>query len=155
MRRPRKLAFEFLEEKALLSSLAISGAQASAPIPAAASQGLALSLTTDHRVYRAGQPVVITLTETNTSPSPIHIVEGPSTSGFLAFRGRHKLWASNAGIQPMFVMSQTLQPGQSITTSATWNAQSGQGSGGLVPGRVSIGSQISGAPHVAIMILRS
>ncbi|MGC8643542.1 MAG: hypothetical protein ACP5XB_27105 [Isosphaeraceae bacterium] len=155
MKRPRILTIEPLEEKALLSSLALPVLQASPPIPAPATQGLVVKLTTDHRVYRAGQPVVMTLTETNTSQNPINIVEGPSTSGFLAARAGRKVWASNAGIQPMFVMSQTLQPGQSITLSTTWNGQSQVGRRGPVLGRVAISTQIPGAPHVNIVILRS
>ena len=154
MRRPRNLAFEPLEKKTLLSSLALPGAQASPPVPAAAIPGLVVRLTTDHRVYRAGQPVVMTLTETNTSQTAINIVEGPSTSGFFAVRARRKVWASNGGIQPMFVVSQTLQPGQSITMSATWNGRSDLGLGGLVSGRVIVGSQIPGVSRVNVIILR-
>ena len=91
------------------------------------SQGLAVKLSTDHQVYRRGQPVVITLTEMNTSQQEITVESGPSLDGiFVTHKGR-RVWASNAGIQPMFVVLRTLEPGQSITQSATWNGQSNIG----------------------------
>ena len=155
MTRPRKLALEPLEEKTLLSTAAIAIALFLPALVASPSPGVSVKLTTDHRVYQAGEPVVITLTETNTSQHAVNIVEGPSTSGFLASRGGRKVWASNAGIEPMFLVSRTLQPGQSITLSATWNGQSDNGSGASVYGRVTIGSQISDTPRVNIVILRS
>ena len=55
----------------------------------------------------------------------------------------------------MFVVSRTLQPGQSITLSTTWNGQCNVGPAGTVSGHFVIGSEIPGAPHVNIVILRS
>jgi hypothetical protein len=154
MRPSRQLAFEPLEEKTLLSPLPLPIALGSPPILAPLSQGLQVTLTTDHRVYRPGQPIVITLTETNSSQHEVNVVEGPSTSGFVSTRNRRRVWASNAGIQPMFVTSQSLQPGQSITLSATWNGLSNLGAGVPVIGRVVIGTQAPGGPHLAILIQR-
>jgi hypothetical protein len=155
MRRPRELAFEPLEGKALPSALALPVVPANPPIVAPVSQGLSVTLSTNHRVYRSGQPVVVTMTETNTSQHDINVLDGPSLGGFIASRAGRKVWASNPGIQPMFVVSRTLQPGQSITVSTTWNGQSNVGPAGTVSGHVLISSEIPGAPHVNIVILRS
>ena len=94
------LTVESLEGKALLS-------------------GLVSSLTTDHSVYQAGQPIQMTFTETNLTQHPIQLAVGPSTDGFDVSQHGKVIWTSNAGPVPMFIMLETLQPGQSFTLSAT------------------------------------
>jgi hypothetical protein len=155
MRRPRQLAFETLEGKALLSPLPAPVVKNSPPVVAPQSQGLVMRLTTDHRVYHPGQPIVVTLIETNTSPHVVSLVDGPSTSAFVAVHNGRRIWTSNSGIQPMFLVSKSLQPGQSITLSAMWDGHSNIGPTGAISGRVVIGSQSTGAPHVNILIERS
>ena len=79
MRRPqrnRRLQFEVMESREALSA-SLAGASLAPPVwvgPPPPEQlrsprrgRLAVSLTTDHSVYHRGQPVVITLTETNIS----------------------------------------------------------------------------------------
>ncbi|GEM_PF-6920400 len=66
---------------------------------------------------------------------------------------KRKVWTSNAGIQPVFLVSRTVKPGESITLSATWNGHSDIGPGSAVSGHVLIGSQVQGASHVKIVIL--
>ena len=111
MRRYRSLVLETLDGKVLLSAIATPPVPVSPPIIAPVSQGLVMKLSTDHQVYRRGQPVVITLTETNTSQHDITVDSGPSLGGFFVTHNGRKIWASNAGIQPMFVLVRTLSTG--------------------------------------------
>src|SRR5271166_3412751 len=118
------------------------------------SQGLVVKLSTDHQVYRRGQPVVITLTETNTSQQDITVESGPSLGGFFVTHNGRKVWASNTGVQPMFVLLRTLEPGQSITLSATWNGRSNIGPASTPTGHLVVGSQVEGVYPVDIQIRR-
>ncbi len=152
MRRSRGLVLETLEGKVLLSAIATPIAPVSPPIIAPVSQGLVVKLSTDHQVYRRGQPVVITLTETNTSQHDITVDSGPSIDGFFVTHNGRKVWASNAGVQPMFILVRTLAPGQSITQSATWNGQSNIGPSSTPTGHLVVGSQVEGAQPVKIQI---
>jgi hypothetical protein len=100
--RKRRLGLESLEGRALLSDLAVT-------------------LTTDESVYQAGQPIVMTLTETNTGSQPVGFVVGPSIDGFDVSENGKPVWQSNAGINPMFLVEEMIQPGQSYTLTATWD----------------------------------
>ena len=99
-RRQRRFALEALENRELLS-------------------GLSFSLTTDKPVYDVGQTVTITLTETNTGDQPLTVPVVPTE--FTVRGSDGSFWQSNptnAGQPPTSV---TLQPGQSISQSATWD----------------------------------
>jgi hypothetical protein len=75
--RQRRLRIERLEERALLS-------------------GLSYTLTTDHSVYQVGQPINITLTETNTGNQPIETYWGPYIVGeFAVSDNGATIWESN------------------------------------------------------------
>jgi hypothetical protein len=122
--RPRyHPSVERLESMTLLSGFV--------PYPGgSSSSALSVSLTTDQPVYTVGQPVHMTLTETNTSNQDVHLADGPSTDGFYITQNGTTIWesnagiqpfVSNAGIQPMFVRLVILHPGQSFTRSATWD----------------------------------
>ncbi len=77
---------------------------------------LSYSLTTDQTEYGAGQPIQITLTETNTSAQPITVNVAPTN--FAVDLDGSTVWQSgNSGS----VTTQTLQPGQAVVQSATWN----------------------------------
>jgi Intracellular proteinase inhibitor len=101
---------------------------ASHPIVAAANHstvvanGLSMTLMTDQSSYKLGNPVKMTFTETNTGTQAVQIAVGPSIDGFIIKKNGSPIWRSNSGIQPMFLRLQTLQPGQSLTFSATWTA---------------------------------
>jgi hypothetical protein len=88
---------------------------------------LAYSLTTNQSTYQSGQPVQMSFTETNTSATPVKIVIGPANSGFDVAQNGKTVWASNAGIQPQYLRLETLQPGQSVTLTASWNGVSNVG----------------------------
>ena len=152
MRRSRSLVLEMLEGKVLLSAIATPIAPVSPPAIAPLSQGLVVKLSTNHQVYRRGQPVVMTLTETNTSQQDVSVESGPSLGGFFVSRDGRRVWASNTGVQPMFVLMRTLEPGQSITQSATWNGQSDIGPPSTPMGHLAVGSEVAGAQPVSIQI---
>ncbi|MBV8126373.1 MAG: hypothetical protein JO114_01765 [Planctomycetaceae bacterium] len=154
MRRSRGLVLETLERKVLLAAIATPLAPVSPPMIAPLSQGLVVKLSTDHQVYRRGQPVVMTLTETNTSQQDITVESGPGLAGFFVTHNGRRVWASNAGVQPMFILMRTLEPGQSISQSATWNGQSNIGPSSTPAGHLVVASQVAGAQPINIQIRR-
>ncbi len=152
MKRLRALVLEPLEPRALLSMMSAPIMTAPAPSPAPASQGLVVRLSTDRHVYHRGEPVIMTLTETNTSQQAVAVPSGPSLGGFFVARGSRALWASKTGMQPMFVQLQTLQPGESITHSATWNGQSNLGRDGAPAGRLVVSTDVRGVQPTTIQV---
>ncbi len=79
---------------------------------------ISTTFTTDQSEYTVGQPIQITLSETNTSDQPVTVNSGPSVfqitkSGFLV--------ADVSGTGGTQSATETLQPGQSFTQTATWN----------------------------------
>jgi hypothetical protein len=90
--------------------------------PSTSPSGLSMTLMTDRSNYTLGNPVKMTFTETNVSTTAIQVAVGPSIDGFIIRQNGSAVWRSNSGIQPMFLRLQTLEPGQSITFSATWIA---------------------------------
>ena len=93
---------EAAEERALLSDLSIS-------------------LTTDQPIYQPGQPIQFTFNETNVSNHPVIASYGPSVDGFLVSQNGSSVWQSNAGVNPLWVAMETLQPGHSFTLKSTWD----------------------------------
>ena len=105
MARKIALRVERLEVRELLSSLSYS-------------------VTTDKSTYQVGQPVQLTFTETNTSTKPVTVTNGPGTDGFTVTEGRHHDLAVKLGDQCDVRPEQdTLQPGQSLTETATWDGE--------------------------------
>lgn len=144
---------EPLEGRALLSGVKPALVLGLPSIAPPVSQALVLSLTTDHRIYQGGQPVVMILTETNSSQQDITVFDGPSINGFSASSNGHTVWTTNAGPQPLFFVSQTFTPGESITSSVTWNGRSNTGRDRQVFGEVEISTRALGGPTVDIDIL--
>jgi hypothetical protein len=99
MKRRRHLGAELLEERALLSSLAYS-------------------LTTDRSVYQVGQPIQMTFRETNTGAQPVTVQVNPTD--FFVSQNSGPVWQSNPGTMPPSKV-ETLNPGQSLTQTATWD----------------------------------
>jgi hypothetical protein len=126
MRLRTRLNIESLESRALLS-------------------GLSVALTTNASSYEVGQPVQLTFTETNNTSHAVTINEGPSTDGFDVKQGGATVWRSNAGINPLFIEADTLQPGQSLTLTGTWNGvpNVGTSTGGSVTGTFVVLNQLS------------
>jgi hypothetical protein len=81
--------------------------------------GIMYSLTTDQSTYQVGQPIQMTFTETNTGDQPVTVAVSPTD--FSVTVNGLSIWESNPendGAQPTPV---TLQPGQSITQTASWD----------------------------------
>jgi hypothetical protein len=83
------------------------------------SSQLVTSLTTDQSVYQLGQPIPLTFTETNVGTQPIQVLVGPS--GFDVQQDGAEIWNSNFPNSSENYSLETLQPGQSVTQTATWN----------------------------------
>ena len=106
--RNRRLQFEVMESREALSASLAGASLASSvwvgppPSPGSFPQfpgegDLAVSLTTDHSLYQRGQPVVITLTETNISSHDVQVVSGPSIDGFSITHNGAPVWVSKQG----------------------------------------------------------
>jgi Domain of unknown function (DUF4232) len=108
-RRAARLECTPLESRALLSGLT----------------GLTPSITTDAPVYQPGRPIQIQFTDTNNTSQPIKFVYGPSDDGFDVSEGGAVVYKSNGGVNPMVLLLDTLQPGQSKSFDFTWNGVSG------------------------------
>jgi hypothetical protein len=96
----RRLHLETLEARSLLS-------------------GLTFSLTTDESTYQVGQTIQITFTETNTSTQPVTVAVAPAD--FTVSQGAYAIWQSDPNNENQSPTSETLQPGQSLTQSASWD----------------------------------
>jgi hypothetical protein len=153
----RTPAVELLEDKALMSSLALTVRTPHPPIAITPrdNQGLKIQLRTDHSVYHLGQPVVMTLTMTNPTSRNVAVGLGPSIDGFFVTQQGSEVWASNTGPQPLFILLRTIRPGQSVTLSATWDGHSNLGPPSTPTGTLVVHSQIGGAPAATIQILSS
>ncbi len=102
MRRRKNLFVESLECRALLS-------------------GLTGTITTNQSVYEVGEPIEMTYTLTNTSSTSQTIAVGPSNSNFIVSEGGQTVWRSSPGVAALYLKSDTLNPGQSLSLQATWN----------------------------------
>jgi hypothetical protein len=154
MKRSRIATVEPLESRSLLSAAArLESVRAAPPIVARLNEGLKIVLATDQKVYHQGQPVVMTLTETNTSSQTVTVALGPSTDGFYVTQNGVDVWASNTGPQPLYLLVKTIKPGASLTLSATWNGHTNIGPPSSPTGTFVVHSQIPGAAPVTIQIV--
>ncbi len=131
MRRSRSIEVESLEGRRLMT-------------------GLTAHLSTNHAVYQGGEAVVITLVETNTSKQSIQVAEGPSLNGFSVSENGRQVWRSNPGVQPQFLTLLTLQPGKSLTITASWDGQSNEATITNPYGPFVVKSSVPGANSVTI-----
>ena len=85
--------------------------------------GLSYSLTTDQSTYQPGQPIQIMFSETNTGDQPVTVSVSPTdfsvSEQSLNWDG--SLFESNPENEGQPPTSVTLQPGQSVSQSATWD----------------------------------
>ena len=112
MTRRTVLNLEPLETRALLS-------------------GTSVSITTDQSTYQVGQPVQITVTDTNTTDQTIMYPVSGYTDRFNIDIEQDgvEVWAlgDGGGMIPQFIGEGSLQPGQSLTYVETWNGISNEG----------------------------
>ncbi len=84
---------------------------------------IAYTLTTDQSVYQAGQPIQIAFTETNTGTQPVTVSLSPTdftvSEQSLEFTARSGSRTRRTTVsRPRSV---TLQPGQSVSQTASWD----------------------------------
>jgi hypothetical protein len=110
---------ERLEDHVLLSTVA--------PAPASQFSGSPIveTLTTDKTVYKVGQPIRITLTETNTTNADVALPNMTQGGGFAVSRKFKNVWETKRS-EPT-AKTFTLQPGQTHTIRVTWNGHSNVG----------------------------
>ena len=84
---------------------------------------IAYTLTTDQSVYQAGQPIQLAFTETNTGTQPVTVSLSPSdfTVSEQSPEMNGPVWESNPENDGQPPTSVTLQPGQSVSQTATWD----------------------------------
>ena len=99
-RRRGRFCLEILEVRSLLS-------------------GLTYSVTTDESTYQVGQTIGLAFTETNTSTQPMTVSVAPTD--FTVSQGGYTIWQSDPDNQNQPPTSETLQPGQTLTQTATWD----------------------------------
>ena len=94
------------------------------PSAGLAGSGLAERLTVSRSTAAPGEPIALTATLTNATHHDLTVASGPSRESFAVSRGGREVWRSDAGMMTaMFLVEQTLRPGQSITAHATWDGQ--------------------------------
>ncbi len=123
-KRNRRLQFEVMESREVLTATTVVTAMASAAlvVPLASPQeALAVSMTTDRLHYNLGQQVNMTLTARNISSQDVTVEIEPSNDGFFITHNEVTVWASNMGPEPLLISMENLKPGQSFTLKATWN----------------------------------
>jgi hypothetical protein len=136
MSRPFRPGFDRLEVRALLAA------------------SLLESLTTDRSVYPPGQPVVMTLTQTNAGSQTVNVTFGPSVDGFSVTQDGVEIWRSNLGPQPLYLGLHPLRPGESFTQTATWDGRANEGPAlsSMPTGAFEVHSDVPGTNTVAIRI---
>ena len=81
--------------------------------------GISYTLTTDQATYQVGQPIQITFTETNTGDQPVTVSLSPTD--FSVSEHASVIWESNPENDGQSPTSVTLEPGQSVSQTATWD----------------------------------
>ncbi len=111
---------------------------------------LSYSITTDKDTYSVGQPIQITYTQTNTSSQPVTANTGPSDFS-ITQGGQSAPVANLSGSWATQSPTSTLEPGQSISESATWNGVANVGSqdGANVLGNVTVSDSAAPQPVTA------
>jgi len=102
---------------------------------------LTYSITTNQSVYQVGQPIIMTFTETNTSSQPVEIAVGPSTTGFDVYHNGRLVWLSNPRPPLTPVKFETLEPGQSLSLTVTWNGIPNEGPPAAMTGVFTVANQ--------------
>ena len=85
---------------------------------------LTYSLSVDKSEYHVGEPIQITFTETNPTDQPVSVNLNSSAFAITDY-SNNTVWQSGTGSGSS--KTETLQPGQSITQTATWDGISNSG----------------------------
>ncbi len=89
------------------------------------------TLTTNKTIYKVGQPIEITLTETNTTKNPVTLSNIANVDGFTAIRSFKIVWSQAAPSRRAH--SSTLQPGETRRVRVVWNGRPNVGSARSTP----------------------
>jgi hypothetical protein len=81
--------------------------------------GIVYSLTTDQSAYQVGKPIKITFTEKNTGDQPVTVYVSPTD--FTVSEHGSPIWKSNPANDGQPPTAITLQSGQSVSQTATWD----------------------------------
>ncbi|MBX6313471.1 MAG: hypothetical protein IRY99_11230 [Isosphaeraceae bacterium] len=139
---------ESFEARTLLSRMPWAGVLATPALirlqaPPQAQSPLVVMVTTDRRAYRIGQPVQITVTETNTSDQPVTVLVGcqilkasvSNTGGAIWVFRDLRLCPTGRGV---------LEAGQSRQFVLVWNGQPNIPGGEVLPGRYRVQAGVDG-----------
>jgi len=118
---------------------------------------LAVTVTTDQPSYQVGQPVRITLTETNTTDHDVTVAERCGVNDFWATQDGAEVWRkSKDGPQPLcpIFLGGVLHAHESRSFGALWNGHTDEGPPGTPTGAVQVFGRVDGvsSPPVAIRI---
>jgi hypothetical protein len=119
--------------------------------------GLAVTVTTDQPSYQVGQPINITLTETNTTDHDMTVAEGCGVNDLWATQNGAELWRkSKDGPQPLcpIFLGGVLHAHESRSFGALWDGHTDEGPPGTPTGVVEVFGGVDGvsSPPVAIRI---
>ena len=118
---------------------------------------LAVTVTTDQPSYQVGQPVHITVTETNATNHDVTVAEGCGINDFWVTQNSTELWRkSKDGPQPLcpIFLGGVLHAHQSRSFDALWDGHTDEGPPGTPTGVVEVFGRVNGvsSPPVAIRI---
>jgi len=118
---------------------------------------LAVTLTTDQPSYQVGQPVRITLTETNATNHDVTVAEGCGINDFWVTQNGVELWRkSKDGPQPLcpIFLGGVLHAHESRSFNALWDGHTVEGPPGTPTGVVDVFGRVDGvaSPPLAIRI---
>jgi hypothetical protein len=127
-----------------------TGASATFQIQPQASGPVMSSVTTDKPVYLPGQSIGMTFTQTNDGSQPVKVIAGKGA--FEVTQNGQSVWESPPPqLSPAPTLSwQTLQPGQSLTETATWNGKLVNGS--QATGTFMVTNELSSTASTTFMI---
>ena len=102
----------------LETHLLLTAATAGLPVPG---PPITETLTTNRTIYKVGQPIEITLTETNTTKNPVTLSNIANVDGFTATRSFKIVWTQAAPSRRAH--SSTLRPGETRKIRVVWNGR--------------------------------
>jgi hypothetical protein len=118
---------------------------------------LAVTVTTDQPSYQVGQPVRMTVTETNVTNHDVTVAEGCGINDFWVMQDGAELWRkSRDGPQPLcpIFLGGVLHAHESRSFNALWDGHTDEGPPGTPTGVVDVFGRADGvaSPPVAIRI---
>jgi hypothetical protein len=128
-----------------------TGASTTFTIQPEAGAPVVSTVTTDKPSYQPGQSIGMTFTQTNDGTQPVKVIVG--NTAFEVSQNGQTVWTSPPPqLVPAPTLSwQTLQPGQSVSETATWNGKVLNGSQGT--GTFTLANDLSPTASTTFMIV--